>query len=777
VALTLPRSTAQAGPVTSPEPRPSEPATPHEPSPPRRRAGDRKGRAFFDNTKLILLGIAALVGTLAGLLALANRSASLTPDFLAEFVLYALSATDLTILVALVFVLARNIVKLLVERRRALPFARFRAKLVAALLGMTFIPAVLVLIVGSELIRNSVDRWFNAPMEQVLESAQGIAADYYQEQQRVVSSFSLRLSRRLGPLDVATADPAAVQAAVQSDEPPDHVEIVEVFSVASPVGESSRIRSVARVQADGVPTGTDARSAALAERAAASGAEESTVDRLASGAELIRSAMPIRGSAQGPVRGVVIASHYLPREFVARARGMTSAFEGYQQLRVLKGPVTGVYVSFFLMLTLMILVGASWMGLYMAKRITRPVQELATAAHEIGAGRLDYRVEIQSHDEFGSLAEAFNVMAGDLATSREQLERSAVDLERRHHDVESRRRYVETVLERIATGVLSVDAAGRIRTGNSAARRLLGLESDVSGQRAADVFNAPGLSPLAALLADSTTARDTRPQDISITRDGRELHLAVVMSPLRREDGSLDGVVVVFDDISPLIRAQKVAAWREVARRLAHEIKNPLTPIQLSAERLRRHFGQAPDATRALVEECASTIIAEVESLKGLVDEFSQFARMPAPRAVLTDVHGLLDGALALYDGLLPSVRIERRYGAALPRASVDPEQMRRVVLNLVDNAVEAMNRAGTIVLSTEHDQVNNLLRIVVADDGPGISPAEREKLFLPYYSTKQRGSGLGLAIVRRIVAEHGGAIDVTDNVPHGTRFVIELPC
>jgi two-component system nitrogen regulation sensor histidine kinase NtrY len=508
-----------------------------------------------------------------------------------------------------------------------------------------------------------------------------------------------------------------------------------------------------------------------------SGAEARTVDRLASGAELIRSAMPIRGSAQGPVRGVVISSHYLPREFVARARGMTSAFEGYQQLRVLKGPVTGVYVSFFLMLTLMILVGATWMGLYMAKRITRPVQLLATAAHEIGAGRFDYRVEIQSHDEFGSLADAFNVMAGDLATSREQLQRSAVDLERRHRDVESRRRYVETVLERIASGVLSVDAAGRIRTGNSAARRLLGIDADVSGQRAADVFGAPGLSPLAALLADSTTARDTRPQDVSITRDGRELHLAVVMSPLRREDGSSDGVVVVFDDISPLIRAQKVAAWREVARRLAHEIKNPLTPIQLSAERLRRHFGQAPDATRALVEECASTIITEVESLKGLVDEFSQFARMPAPRAVPTDVHALLDGALALYDGLLPEVALERRYGTGLPRVSVDPEQMRRVVLNLVDNAVEAMDRTGTIAISTEHDKVNNLLRIVVADDGPGIPLAERDKLFLPYYSTKQRGSGLGLAIVRRIVAEHGGAIDVTDNVPRGTRFVIELPC
>jgi two-component system nitrogen regulation sensor histidine kinase NtrY len=767
VALSLRQSTAQPGAVTPPEPA----------SAPHRRAGDRPSRAFLDNTKLILLGIGALVGALAGLLALASRSASLTPDFLAEFVLYALSATDLTILVALVFVLARNIVKLVVERRRALPFARFRAKLVAALLGMTFIPAVLVLIVGSELIRNSVDRWFNAPMEQVLASAQGIAADYYQEQQRVVSSFSTRLARRLASLDVAAADPAAVKAAIQSDEPPDHVELVEVFGVARGAAGDRAVTAVARVQADGLPGGADASAVALAERAVAAGNEARTVDRLASGAELIRSAMPIRAGSDGPIRGVVIASHYLPHDFVARARGMTSAFESYQQLRVLKGPVTRVYVSFFLMLTLMILVAATWMGLYMAKRITRPVQLLATAAHEIGAGRFDYRVEIQSHDEFGSLAEAFNVMAADLAVSREQLERSAVDLESRHRDVESRRRYVETVLERIASGVVSVDAAGRIRTWNSAARRLLGIDSDVSGQRAADIFGAPGLGPLGARLAESSTARDTRPQEVSITREGREIHLAVVMSPLRSEDGSPDGVVVVFDDISPLVRAQKVAAWREVARRLAHEIKNPLTPIQLSAERLRRHFRQAPDATRALVDECSSTIITEVESLKGLVDEFSQFARMPAPRAEPTDVHTLLDGALALYDGLLPNVRLERRYYEGLPRASVDAQQMRRVILNLVDNAVEAMHRAGTIVISTGHDTGNNVLRIVVADDGPGIPPEERDKLFQPYYSTKQRGSGLGLAIVRRIVAEHGGAIEVTDNVPHGTRFVIELPC
>jgi two-component system, NtrC family, nitrogen regulation sensor histidine kinase NtrY len=228
--------------------------------------------------------------------------------------------------------------------------------------------------------------------------------------------------------------------------------------------------------------------------------------------------------------------------------------------------------------------------------------------------------------------------------------------------------------------------------------------------------------------------------------------------------------------VTPLIRAQKVAAWREVARRLAHEIKNPLTPIQLSAERMRRKLSALEPAQADLVQECTTTIIGEVESLKSLVDEFSQFARMPAPRAVPVDLHQMLNDALALYNGLFTDVLFERRFADTLPQVRVDPEQMRRVIINLVDNAIEAMDRRGTILVETGHDPANSLVRVTVADDGPGIPAAERDKLFLPYYSTKGRGSGLGLAIVRRIVAEHGGSIDLTENTPRGTRFTIELP-
>ena len=246
------------------------------------------------------------------------------------------------------------------------------------------------------------------------------------------------------------------------------------------------------------------------------------------------------------------------------------------------------------------------------------------------------------------------------------------------------------------------------------------------------------------------------------------------------------GAVLVFDDVTPLIRTQRVAAWRDVARRLAHEIKNPLTPIQLCAERMRRQFSTAPAPARALVEECTSTIVGEVESLKALVDEFAQFARMPAPRAAPADLNAALAETLALYNGLFREIRIEQRFVAELPPVRVDLEQMRRVVINLVDNAVEALggSAAGTrpngeapaIVVETRHDAGNGVARILVSDNGPGISAADRDKLFMPYYSTKRRGSGLGLAIVRRIIAEHGGSIEVADNVPNGTVFTIELP-
>ncbi|HOC19802.1 MAG TPA: ATP-binding protein [Vicinamibacterales bacterium] len=747
------------------------------PPPTRRPAVRPRGRRPFRDNPLQILAVIGLLAAALGVALAFSGSWRYSPDFLTEFVLYALSVADLTMILALVFVLARNIIKMMVERRRGLPIARFRSKLVGALLGMTLVPAVLVLLVGSELIRSNVDRWFNAPMEEIVASANRMASDYYSERQLLTSGTAARLSRALGAMPFPEGDPVAVRDVIQPEVAQQRVSMVEVYRVARGRSGPPVVSSVVDVAVPSLPREYNRASAdRLAERVAAGSREAHGPEPLGGGGQLLRAAEPIR-ARDGTLAGVVVASDFLTGEMAARSRRMTDAYEAYNQLKVLRNPLLGVYLSFFLMVTLMILVSATWMGLYLAARITRPVQRLAAAARAIGAGHLDQRLEPETSDEFGSLVEAFNTMAAELSASRQNLERSARTLERQHQEVEARRRYIQTILDRITTGVISLDADDRVSTVNTAAARLLGVEGDQAGLPVGELLGRPDLEPLAKLIAGARPGDADKPaQEVSLAREGRELDLAVAMATLHGQGGAIEGRLIVFDDITPLIRAQKVAAWREVARRLAHEIKNPLTPIQLCAERLARHFQGAPPPTRELVAECTRTIVGEVESLKGLVDEFSQFARMPAPRRIPTALPPLLADTLGLYVGLFRDVTIETRFPADLPPVRVDPEQIRRVVINLVDNAIEAMDRRGRVVLEVQHAAAERIVRLIVADNGPGIPEGEREKLFLPYYSTKRRGSGLGLAIVRRIVAEHGGTIEVTSNAPRGTRFTIDLP-
>jgi two-component system, NtrC family, nitrogen regulation sensor histidine kinase NtrY len=734
-------------------------------------------RPFRDNPRLILAGIVILVAIFAGIAWVAERTARLSPDFLTEVVLYALSATNVTMLLALLLVLARNVVKSVLEGRRGLPFGRFRAKLVLALLGMTVIPAVLVLIVGSQVVLTAVDRWFNQPMEEILAGANSIAADYYEERQRLLADQAARLARGLAGRDLGAANVSAVRDAVTPEVTGQRVGMVQIYRTTRLADGRIDVTSLLDVASPTLPQGWERASAdRLASRAAGGAETPPTFEPIASGGEMLHVASPVK-TANGQITGVVVASEYLSGDLAERSRRMTRAYEDYTQLRVLKQPLAGVYISFFVMVTLLILVGSTWMGLYLAKRITRPVQMLSEAAREIGAGHYDHRIQHEGTDEFGSMVEAFNAMAAEVASSRRRLERATTDLERKHDEGEGRRRYIEAILERVATGVVSIDLSGHIVTINPSALRLLELDQSSVGQAAVDVFARPDLAVLNDVLDQAARSKmDSFAQEVALVRDGRERHVVAAATRVTGTDGVFDGTVFVVDDVTPLIRAQKVAAWREVARRLAHEIKNPLTPIQLSAERLRRKLVDVSPPLQELVQECTSTIIGEVESLKGLVDEFSQFARMPAPRAVPTDLHELLQATLSLYDGLFTAVVLERRFDPKVSQVRVDPEQMKRVIINLVDNAIEAMAREGTIVIETARDVQNSLVRVVVADTGPGIPAAERDKLFLPYYSTKGRGSGLGLAIVRRIVAEHGGNVDVADNVPKGTRFTIELP-
>jgi two-component system nitrogen regulation sensor histidine kinase NtrY len=760
------------------------PARPRLPPHTAVRPAASERRPFRDNPRLILAGIVLLLLSLAAIIRLSDRTTQLNPGFLSEVVLYSLSIADVTMLLALGFVLARNVIKLVVERRRGLPFSRFRLKLVAALLGLTIVPAVLVLLAGSELIRQATARWFSQPVSEVLTSANAIAGTYYRDREAAVAEQAAKLAAAIAPQTLASGDFQALRASVSGAVTDGRAGMVEIYRIQRGADGLPEVVPLVAVQSPTLPPGhVRASSDRLAAKIAAGSAETQAHEPLDGGGELVRAGVLAR-DASGAALGVVIASDYLSDDLEKHARRIAEAYEDYNQLRVLKRPLEGVYLSLFLMMTLMILVSATWLGLYLAKRITRPVGMLAAGAKEIGAGRLDHRIEPETRDEFGSLVEAFNTMAGELATSQRRLERSRVEMERKNSELDERRRYIETVLERIATGVISIGPDGRVSTINAAAVRLLDVDAASAGAPVDRVLGRDDLVPLAALLR-SATGGSAKPvaQEVALAREGREVHLAAAATALQGDAGA----VLVFDDVTPLVRTQRVAAWRDVARRLAHEIKNPLTPIQLCAERMRRHFGGAPEATRALVDECTTTIVGEVESLKALVDEFAQFARMPAPRAVPSNLNAVLTETLALYNGLFSQIRIERDFAPGLPPVRLDVEQIRRVVINLVDNAIEAIGGAGAgprpgggpprISVETQHDRANAVARIVIADNGPGVPAADREKLFMPYYSTKGRGSGLGLAIVRRIVAEHGGSVEVGDNSPEGSRFVIELPC
>jgi two-component system nitrogen regulation sensor histidine kinase NtrY len=373
------------------------------------------------------------------------------------------------------------------------------------------------------------------------------------------------------------------------------------------------------------------------------------------------------------------------------------------------------------------------------------------------------------------LVEAFNEMAAELQENREVITRSTADLRASNRALDERRRYIETLMANLSTAVLSLDTVGRVTTANPAVRRILGVSVPV-GQPARAVFADSGLEPLADLIEQAAELEEGGlRRDLSLPKSPGALNLSVQISPLRGASGEKLGTLIMVEDLTELLRAQKAAAWREVARRIAHEIKNPLTPIQLSAQRLRKKVAEGAKDLETVVPEAAESIEHEVGALKRLVDEFSRFARLPELAVEEVDLVQLVESVRRLHRGQ-PGIRWEIDLDARAARVSLDPEQMRRVLINLADNAMAAMAGNGTIFIKSRAPIGDGTLRIEFADDGPGLPPEDRSKVFSPYFSTKKRGTGLGLAIVHRVVTDHGGAIRVEENHPRGTRFVIELP-
>jgi two-component system nitrogen regulation sensor histidine kinase NtrY len=717
---------------------------------------------------LIIAGILVLL-TVATVFEVGIRAPQI--PVASNLVVFALFNLNLVVFLLLLVLLFRNLVKLSFEHRHNVIGARFKAKLVLTFLALALTPGILIFIIASNFITTSIEGWFKPQVERPLDQAMEVAQTYYQTLESTAlrhARYVARVVEKNGLLAESEADNLAAYLAEQRER-------LGVASITALDSRGEVLRPKKRALPVPMPP-SEANHEHI--RQALSGHEITTVHEQDNG-DMIQAVVPVRGAPGKGTAGVLVVGIHVPHRLEARLRDIGQAFQEYKQLKLLKNPIKGIYILLFLLMTLIIVFSATWFGLYLARGITEPIQKLAEGTRAVAAGNLRYKVEVRADDEIGILVDSFNRMTGDLAASQSKLEETYRDLQAKHTEVEQRRHYTETVLETVATGVVSLDPAGHITTINGAAERMLGLPAArIQGKSAAQVFRSPEYAEIATLIQRMGRARDGMvDREVALRRAGQAVALLASATALKTPDGAYMGMVLAFDDLTELLKAQRLAAWREVAQRIAHEIKNPLTPIQLSAQRLRRRLGGdgSPEEKR-LLEEATGTIIQEVDGLKHLVDEFSRFARMPALTLRATDLARLLEGVVVLYRDAHPALSIKAAFAPDLPPLDVDPDQIKRAVLNLVDNAVDAVGPTGEVTLETVWLPLASRVRIVVTDDGPGIAGEDKEKLFVPYFSTKTTGMGLGLSIVHQIVADHGGTIWVEDNPPHGSRFVIELP-
>jgi len=478
----------------------------------------------------------------------------------------------------------------------------------------------------------------------------------------------------------------------------------------------------------------------------------------------------IPGSALFTSRDQISAEEMLvvrvrPHVDIVEKQKQIQAYVGkYNQLSADRRSLRYLYLLFQVLIALFILFVATWIALILAKQISVPISALLDAASQVRKGNLGHRVNVPANDEMASLVLGFNEMIDGLQDNSRELE--------------SRRRFTEAILESIPTGVISLTSGGRIQRVNRALRGLFPADQVERAATLGDLFPPEHAAELRYLMKRARRIGLAASQ-LDVERPGQVLHLALTVSALPAHEPDAPGYVVVLEDTSEMLRAQKAEAWHEVARRIAHELKNPLTPIALSADRIARQLdrGASTAESHRILRECAATISREVESVKSLADEFSQFSRFPKAQMVPCDLNAVVRNGLDVFDGRLDGIEVRADLAPDLPRVNLDPDQFKRVVVNLVDNAAEAMRdamvrRLMVVTRATSADSVE----LLIADTGCGISAGDKEKLFLPYFSTKNRGTGLGLAIVSHILSEHGGRIRVEDNRPAGTRFFVEVP-
>jgi two-component system nitrogen regulation sensor histidine kinase NtrY len=685
---------------------------------------------------LVLLGLAALVFVQAAF----DLQPFVSPSQPSQIVLlYTLQTIVFLVLTIFAFVLARSLFKLLMERRADKPGARFKTRLVMSMIILTLIPAVALFAFAFGLVNRSLDKWFSVPVDTIFRTTSEIQTEWAAEHEIAARGALLEIGAEL-PDDLDRA------------------------------AENLRLKAIAFLDGSGELVQSSDGAAAYIHEFRDQLLPQNPQGR--SDTEPLLITQP-DGSLLGLVRvegsdniGFVVAAFHPPEHFQELTQTIAEQRSNYNTLIENRLFFRDTYVLILVLMTILVLFAAVWTGLFMSKRITVPLEALAGATREIAAGNLDHRVEVQANDELGLLVGLFNDMAGQLKVTTEEL------------DV--RRRYTETILESIPTGVISIDDEYRVTKINRAARTMFSIEDPGTLN---DILSNDDLDQIGELLRicqqEGTTTRemtlqtDRKPPDIGTRGEG--VHSAVIASGL-----TAGGFVLVVEDLTEVAKAQKATAWREVAQRLAHEIKNPLTPIQLSAERIARNLARTPEIdthTASVINECVDSIVGEVGSLKELVNEFGRVARLPTSTRKPTPVKSLIDRTLALYEDRFDGTRVLTDIPDDLPELLMDGQQIKRVLINLIDNALDAMTGMTDkeLRIGCELVRDNTMARVSIADSGPGIAPEDRERLFAPYFSTRKEGTGLGLAIASRIVADHGGYIGAESN-GHGARFIVELP-
>ena len=696
---------------------------------------------------------------------------SLLPSASYALVLF-LVYLDVVGLVVLTLLLSRNLIKAYFERRHRLWGSGFRTKLIAAFIGFSLIPTVLLAVMASGVINEVMKVWFNKQIEEVLKDSEELSRMYHEGHLALAAQSARAISKEIYREDFLRPDHRELLTAAMARKRAEfNLTDVEVFS--------SKLELLVRKTA---PEATDRMFhlpvGQLVRRVLDSHEEVTSVQVVQAG-RLIRAAVPIASNTQpGEIDGVVVVNTYVSESILAKMQGIAKQYTDYRQMKALENPIKAGAYLFVAVLTVLLLFSATWFGFYVARGITVPIQKLAEGTKAVARGDLNVRIKVNATDEIGTLIDSFNRMTEDLSNNKGELEEANQSLKQSNVEADRRRAYTEAVVDTIASGVMSIDTQHTITTFNHSAERILGVRGDAVRRRLAfDVFKSHQFT-----LFQEAYDRILRDRQDSLTLagqmevQGKLLTMGLNLSRMRNETGKDLGFVFVFEDRTELIKAQKTAAWQEVAQRVAHEIKNPLTPIQLAAQRLRKKFFEGSADFKDIFDQSTNVIVNEVGSLKRMVDEFSKFARMPAPHMARESLHDIIEKVSALYRGGHHDVEFIPAFDSLVPDINIDREQMRRVFVNLFDNAIQAMKQKGRVWVATKMDWNQKRVRVTVADEGPGIPQEDQEQLFVPYFSRKRTGTGLGLAIVHRIVTDHNGTIQASNRHPQGALFIIELP-